>query len=87
MIATPKTAEQRAKEARERKQKEAFQAGCAKLGTALLLMPLVAFTLMLAIGAVHGFAPAVPAIGYGTTILIVLGVDALALVTKPFRRK
>jgi hypothetical protein len=85
-IEVPKTPEQLRKEAQERRQKEAFQKGCAAVGAALLMLPIVALVIMLAVGAVHGFAPAVPAIGYGTTVLVVLGADALALVTKKFRK-
>ena len=76
----------RRKDALAAQQKEAFQKGFGVAAVTLMLLPVVAFILMLAVGAVHGFAPAVPAIGYGTTILIALGLDALALVTKPFRK-
>jgi hypothetical protein len=82
----PSTAAEFRRQRAEEKQTEAVQAGCARLGGALALLPVVAFVLMLAVGAVHGFAPAVPAIGYGTTFLLTLGADALALVTKKFRK-
>jgi hypothetical protein len=82
----PTTAAEFRRQRAEEKQTAAVQAGCARLGGALALLPVVAFVLMLAVGAVHGFAPAVPAIGYGTTFLLTLGADALALVTKKFRK-
>ncbi|MFG3014319.1 hypothetical protein ACGFZB_28650 [Streptomyces cinerochromogenes] len=85
-VEIPKTPEERAAEARERRRKDAAQQRAASLAASLTLLPLVAFVLMLAVGAVHGFAPAVPAIGYGTTILLVLGADALSTVTKKFRK-
>ncbi|MYY03076.1 MULTISPECIES: hypothetical protein [unclassified Streptomyces] len=81
--ATP--AENRAR-AKEQRQREAFQQSAVKLATDLALLPLVALVLMLAVGAAHGFAPAVPAIGYGTTVLLVIGADALAYVAKKFRK-
>jgi hypothetical protein len=80
-IDTRKTPAERRNDAR----REAFVNNVSKLATNLILLPLDAFVLMLAIGAAHGFAPAVPAIGYGTTILLVLGADTLSTVTKKFR--
>lgn len=85
-IEIPKTEEERRAEERGRQRKEAFERRAANVAANLILLPLVAFALMLAIGAAHGFAPAVPAIGYGTTILLVLGADALSTVTKKFRK-
>ncbi|MGW1268185.1 hypothetical protein [Streptomyces sp. NPDC002491] len=85
-IEIPKTAEQLREEAKERRQTEAVEAGCAKVGAALVMLPLVAFVLMLAVGAAHGVVPAVPAIGYGTTVLFVLGADALSFIAKKFRK-
>lgn len=73
-------------QARERRQKEAVQEKAAKLTAQLVLLPLVAFVLMLAVGALHGVVPAVAPIGYGTTVLLVLGLDAAALLTKRFRK-
>ncbi|MFF3140403.1 hypothetical protein ACFVRU_01390 [Streptomyces sp. NPDC057927] len=83
--AVPRTAAEFRRQRAEEKQTAAVQAGCARLFGALALLPVVAFVLMLAVGAVHGFAPAVPAIGYGTTILLTLGADSLAVVTKKFK--
>jgi len=82
----PRTAAEYRKQELERKRREAFEQKATHLLAALVLVPLLAFVLMLAVGAVHGFAPAVPAIGYGTTILLVLGADALSTVTKKFRK-
>ncbi|MEU3729987.1 hypothetical protein AB0E81_11340 [Streptomyces sp. NPDC033538] len=82
----PRTAAEYRAQERERKQKEALQKRAANFTANLILLPLLAYVLMLAIGAVHGFAPAVPALGYGTTLLIALGFDALAVVTKKFRK-
>ncbi|WNI28643.1 hypothetical protein [Streptomyces sp. ITFR-6] len=82
----PTTAAQYRAHVKEQEQKEAFQQRARSLATNLLALPLIAFLLMLAIGAVHGFAPAIPAIGYGTTILLVLGADALSAVAKKFRK-
>jgi preprotein translocase subunit SecD len=82
----PRPSAQFRQQAQERARKEAFARNAGRFLTTLLLLPLVAFLLMLAVGAVHGFAPAVPAIGYGTTLLLVLGVDALSALTKLFRK-
>lgn len=46
--------------------------------TALLLLPLNAWILMLCAGGAHHSIPAIPAFGYGTAVLLVLGVAALA---------
>ncbi|MFE7624259.1 hypothetical protein [Streptomyces sp. NPDC057509] len=80
----PTTAGEYRARAKEQKQREAFREGATRFVSNLALLPLIAFILMLAVGAVHGFAPAVPAIGYGTTILLIVGADALAHVTKKF---
>lgn len=82
----PQTAAEYRKQEAERKPKEEFQRHASRLLGGLAVLPLLAFFLMLAIGAVHGFVPAVPAIGYGTTVLLILGADALAVVTKKFRK-
>lgn len=82
----PATAAEFRRQAKERAQKEAFQAQFNKLVGQLAMLPVVAYILMLAVGAAHGIAPAVPAIGYGTTFLLVLGADALSDVAKKFRK-
>jgi hypothetical protein len=82
----PRTAAEFRTQAKERERKEAFEKRAANFTANLVLLPLLAYVFMLAVGAVHGFAPAVPALGYGTTLLLVLGADALAMVTKKFRK-
>ncbi|MGH8967299.1 MAG: hypothetical protein ACRDXB_18500 [Actinomycetes bacterium] len=82
----PTTADEYRAKVKAEKQREAFHQGTIKFASNLALLPLVALVLMLAAGAVHGFAPAVPAVGYGTTILLILGADALAYVTSKFRK-
>ncbi|MGW6638479.1 hypothetical protein [Streptomyces cyaneofuscatus] len=50
-------------------------------------LPIQAFILMLVMGAVHGAFIAVPAIGYGTSVLFVLGANLLAgFVRRLFRK-
>ncbi|MEU8840249.1 hypothetical protein AB0D97_14110 [Streptomyces roseus] len=71
-----------AAEARKRKSDEAV----IKATGGLLLLPLEAWLLMLVLGALHVAGAPVAAIGYGTALLIVLGVDLLAFTTKKFRR-
>ncbi len=59
-------------------------AGCV---VALAALPLNAFILMLVMGALHGAYPAVVAIGYGTSVLYVLGVGLLTgFVRRLFRK-
>lgn len=82
----PTTAAQYRARAKEQEQREALRKRTVNLVSGLLALPLIAFLIMLAVGAAHGFAPAIPAIGYGTTFLLVLGADALAAVTKKFRK-
>ncbi|CAO0836149.1 putative protein OS=Streptomyces microflavus OX=1919 GN=Smic_81050 PE=4 SV=1 [Streptomyces microflavus] len=54
--------------------------------TALLLLPLLAFILMLVFGAIHGAFTVWPAIGYGTSVLYILGIDLVAFLSKRFRK-
>ncbi|KDQ65743.1 hypothetical protein DT87_00360 [Streptomyces sp. NTK 937] len=50
-------------------------------------LPIQAFILMLVMGAVHGAFIAVPAIGYGTSVLFVLGLNmAAGFVRRLFRK-
>ncbi|MFI9123864.1 hypothetical protein ACIGW0_31485 [Streptomyces bikiniensis] len=51
-----------------------------------ILSPLEAWLLMLVIGALHGLTAGVPAIGYGTALLLTLGVDLAAWWLGRFRR-
>ncbi|WP_369147058.1 hypothetical protein [Streptomyces sp. R44] len=50
------------------------------------LSPLEAWLLMLVIGALHGLAPVIPAAGYGTALLLTLGLDLAAWWAGRFRR-
>ncbi|MFF0451434.1 hypothetical protein ACFYT4_34590 [Streptomyces sp. NPDC004609] len=56
----------------------------------LVLVPAVlafeTWIVMLVIGAVHGVAASVPAFGYGTTVLITLGLDLAAFTAVRFLR-
>ncbi|MYW28323.1 hypothetical protein [Streptomyces sp. SID2119] len=65
-------------------QGAAFAAACVVLIAAL---PVQAFVLMLSMGAAHGAFAAVPAIGYGTSVLFVLGANLLAGFTRRLFRK
>ncbi|MEV7250228.1 hypothetical protein [Streptomyces cyaneofuscatus] len=50
-------------------------------------LPVQAFILMLAMGAVHGAFIAVPAIGYGTSVLFVLGANlVIGFIRRLFRK-
>ncbi|WP_097964585.1 hypothetical protein [Streptomyces sp. or20] len=62
----------------------ALAAACVGM---VLAIPLQAFVLMLVMGAVHGAFIAVPAIGYGTSVLFVLGANLLAGFTRRLFRK
>ncbi|MEU1074310.1 MULTISPECIES: hypothetical protein [unclassified Streptomyces] len=44
---------------------------------ALLILPLEAWLLMLVLGAVHGVVAVVPAVGFGTALLLLVGVGML----------
>lgn len=76
------TTTETADEARKRKADEAVT---ATVGSVMVL-PLEAWILMLVVGALHGMGAPVAAIGYGTALLIVLGVDLLAYTSKKFRK-
>ncbi|MET7939654.1 hypothetical protein [Streptomyces sp. NPDC005302] len=53
----------------------------------LAALPAEAWLLMLVIGAVHSVALVVPAVGFGTAILFVIGINMLtAYSRKLFRR-
>jgi hypothetical protein len=71
-----------ADEARRRKTDEAL----IKLTGGALLLPLEAWLLMLVVGALHGVGAPFAAVGYGTALLLVLGVDLLAYTAKKFRK-
>ncbi|MFE0326314.1 hypothetical protein ACFW08_05795 [Streptomyces sp. NPDC058960] len=61
------------------------------LGTCLAvvtILPFEAWLLMLVLGAVHGAFAAVPAVGFGTAVLFVIGVNMLiGYARKLFRRQ
>ncbi|MFB7671323.1 hypothetical protein ACFC26_07880 [Kitasatospora purpeofusca] len=48
-------------------------ASLALFGFGALFLPLRAWLVMVGAGALHGVLPAVPAPGYGTTLLVLLG--------------
>ncbi len=81
-IDTRKTPAQR----REKAQRQAFVTASGKVAAGLALLPVQAWILMLFAGALHGIAAPVAAFGYGTAILIILGVDLVAVTTKKFRK-
>ncbi|MFD4699780.1 hypothetical protein [Streptomyces niveus] len=64
----------------------AFVAGFVAVVVFLLLLPLQGWLLMLVFGALHGAFAAVPAVGYGTSVLFVVGADILAFTAKKFRK-
>jgi hypothetical protein len=81
-IDTRKTPAERRDDAR----REAFANSAAKLTANLTLLPLHAWVLMLVLGATHSVTDSVAAIGYGTALLFILGVDLVAVTTKKFRK-
>lgn len=52
-------------------------AGCLVLVLVLALLPFTGWVLMLVMGALHGAFAAVPAIGYGTAVLFMVGINML----------
>lgn len=75
---TPSQARARhlADEQKRQAQGAALAAACVVV---VLAIPIQAFVLMLVMGAVHGAFVAVPAIGYGTSVLFVLGANLVAV--------
>ncbi|MFJ5103192.1 hypothetical protein [Streptomyces sp. NPDC088554] len=61
-------------EMRKEKARRDAVAGCAG---ALAALPLEAWLLMLVLGAVHSVVAAVPAVGFGTALLFVIGLNML----------
>ncbi|MER5501360.1 hypothetical protein ABT096_29725 [Streptomyces sp. NPDC002561] len=57
------------------RQSASVSAASAALAVALITLPARAWLLMLVVGALHGLTAAVPAIGYGTTLLLTIGLD------------
>lgn len=74
------------KQDREKAAEAAFVAAFTAVVVALLLLPLQGWLLMLVFGALHGAFAAVPAVGYGTSVLFVVGSDLLAVTLKKFRK-
>nr|WSW58485.1 hypothetical protein OG513_07755 [Streptomyces sp. NBC_00998] len=72
-----------ADEATKRRERESI---ATLTGTALLL-PLEAWGLMAILGALHGLFAPVAAVGYGTAVLLVLGVDLAAHFAGRFRKR
>ncbi|WP_282203908.1 hypothetical protein [Kitasatospora fiedleri] len=58
-------------------QSEAFGRGCSMAVAHAAVLPVRAWLFMLGVGAAHGAAPAVPTVGFGTALLVMLGVGAL----------
>ncbi|OSC76512.1 hypothetical protein B5180_01785 [Streptomyces sp. BF-3] len=71
-------------DAKRQAQGAALAAACVVMIAAI---PLQAFILMLVMGGVHGAFAAVPAVGYGTSVLFVLGLNMLAGFTRRLFRK
>ncbi|MEV5319149.1 hypothetical protein AB0K92_16090 [Streptomyces sp. NPDC052687] len=85
-VEIPKTPAQLQQERREEERKEKFVDSVTALMANLALLPLHAWILMLVLGAVHSVIAPVAAVGYGTALLFVLGVDLVAVTSKKFRR-
>ncbi|MFB8071113.1 hypothetical protein [Streptomyces californicus] len=77
--------------ARRLSEEQRRQAEGAAVAAACVVMvaviPLQALVLMLVMGAAHGVFAAVPAIGYGTSIMFILGADlVIGFVRRLFRK-
>ncbi|MFB7479553.1 hypothetical protein ACFUEM_08615 [Streptomyces anulatus] len=84
----PRVSRDRARHLANERQKQAQGAALAAACVfVVMLIPIQAFILMLVMGAVHGAFIAVPAIGYGTSVLFVLGADLIVgFVRRLFRK-
>lgn len=82
----PRTAAEYRKQAKEQEQREAVQRSATNFLVNVAFLPLHAWVLMLVLGAVHSVFAPVAAVGYGTALLFVLGVDLLAVTSKKFRK-
>jgi hypothetical protein len=74
----------------QRRKVETTANGAALVGACLgilAVIPLEAWLLMLVLGALHGIVAAVPAVGFGTAVLFVLGLNMLTGYTRKFFRK
>ncbi|EHM24233.1 hypothetical protein SPW_7327 [Streptomyces sp. W007] len=84
----PGTPRSRARYLADERQRQAQ--GAMVVVTCVVLIaaiPIQAFILMLVMGAAHGAFISVPAIGYGTSVLFVLGANLLAGFTRRLFRK
>ncbi|MEV4939578.1 hypothetical protein [Streptomyces zaomyceticus] len=77
-------AEKRAEDWKDREQRARNEFAGWLVLTAL--SPLEAWLLMLVFGALHGLLPVWPLAGYGTSLLITLGIDLAAWWAGRFRR-
>lgn len=83
MTTLPKTPAPRAEGAREAKAGVVMGA----FMTALVTIPLEAFVLMVLMAALHGVAGAVPAVGYVSALVLVVGADfVIAKARRLFRK-
>ncbi|MGP3750876.1 hypothetical protein [Streptomyces sp. IBSNAI001] len=81
------TAAEYRKASAEAAQKAAFVAAFTGCVVALVTLPFSAWMLMLVMGALHGAYPVVAAVGYGTSILFVLGASLLTgFIRRLFRK-
>ncbi|KUF18854.1 hypothetical protein [Streptomyces silvensis] len=78
MTTVPKSLSQIRQEHREEEQRAAFVDACVRLTATVALLPLYAWLLMLVLGALHVAGLPVVAVGYGTSVLLVIGYDLVA---------
>jgi hypothetical protein len=86
MVTLADLAAKRRAEAAEAERRAKFVVAFTACALVLLFMPAVAFVLMLVVGAVHGIVAAVPAIGYGTTFLLLLGLNFIVATVRSLRK-
>lgn len=84
----PRVSRDGARHLANERQKQAHGAALAAACVVMIAaLPIQAFILMLVMGAVHGAFIAVPAIGYGTSVLWILGANLLVGFTRRLFRK
>ncbi|MGW0468323.1 hypothetical protein ACWDX6_24110 [Streptomyces sp. NPDC003027] len=76
----------RAKEAEKAQQRRALMEAGGWAVIFVVFSPLEAWLLMLVLGAIHGVFAPVAAVGYGTALLFLLGVDLAGWWAGRFRR-
>ncbi|GAA3018496.1 hypothetical protein [Streptomyces fulvorobeus] len=81
------TAAQFRKASAEAAQRAKFVAAFTGCVVILATLPIQGWVTMLVMGAIHGAYPAVAAIGYGTSVLFVLGANLLVGFTRRLFRK